>query len=841
MRKKIYGKIAHWIYHHDLAILAGALALSLLSLIAVQKLPLKSDLASLLPDNRPSVVALRDVVRKLGGVGQLLILITPPDRASGERFVDALGPELAKSPVINNVDYRRDREFFEKHRFLFVEQEDLRTIRKRLAEKLADIKQNHLPFVLNSITTPSGKPRVEVIIRQQRMALPAGSLEKQVAELRSSFQDIEEKYKGTPRDEYYASKDHRIYMIALYPKGQSTDVGFARSMLARVDTVVKRVNEERFGGMMKVEYGGTFKTAIDDYKTVIRDVERATIITVVALVLLLTFMFRQPLIVLLLGLPQVMAVLWTFAMAYLLIGSLNVFTVFLFNILFGVGIEFGIQMYARYAEERRAGTPVEESLTRVLQHTWSACLTAAMVAGFAFFSLTVTRFKGFSEFGLISGIGIFLALAAMVVGFCPLVVRLEKLRWLRLRVPGAVAPRLSEPKPRLRPFPHVRRVLLVSLGVTAICGFAGMGIEFDYDLSKLKASNPHALELERRIASVFNLSLTPAAVIAPDEERLLEVVATLKARAKAAGKGTIDTVRSIESVIPADQPARLRELTAIRRLLSDDLFKLASDAQRREIEDLKRSMDVTPVSPGDIPADLRWKFRGGADGPSGYLAYVYPRVSMDHGRSVIAFSNDVSTIPTSSGTLRAASPQLIIGDMIQLMIHDGKLAIFLTFLAIFVVLLIDFRSLRHTVILILPVTLGVIVLLGVMAAFRIKFDFYNMIALPTILGLGIDNAIYLYHRYLEEGPGRIRVVLRETGRAVFITATAMVIGFSGLLFAVHPGLKSIGVLAVLGIVTVLASLLTFFPAFLQLLESRSPVPVDVAVTEPKAKNVRQHG
>jgi predicted RND superfamily exporter protein len=229
-------------------------------------------------------------------------------------------------------------------------------------------------------------------------------------------------------------------------------------MLGRVDAVVKRVNEEQFGGAMKIEYGGTFKTAIDDYATVMRDVERATIITVLALVLLLTLTFRQPLIVFLLGIPQVMAVLWTFALAYLLVGSLNVFTVFLFNILFGVGIEFGIQMYARYAEERRAGTPVEQSLARVLEHTWSACLTAATVAGVAFFSLTITKFKGFSEFGLISGIGIFLALFAMIVGFCPLVVRLEKLGWLRVARgarpvparPGA-APRIARVLPYTRP------------------------------------------------------------------------------------------------------------------------------------------------------------------------------------------------------------------------------------------------------------------------------------------------------------------------------------------------------------------------------------------------------
>jgi hypothetical protein len=73
-------------------------------------------------------------------------------------------------------------------------------------------------------------------------------------------------------------------------------------------------------------------------------------------------------------------------------------------------------------------------------------------------------------------------------------------------------------------------------------------------------------------------------------------------------------------------------LGQIRVLLGDDLFKLASPEQRREIESLRMSMNLQPVRPEDIPPDLRWKFEGFRT-PEGYLAYVYPRVSMDRGES----------------------------------------------------------------------------------------------------------------------------------------------------------------------------------------------------------------
>ena len=45
-----------------------------------------------------------------------------------------------------------------------------------------------------------------------------------------------------------------------------------------------------------------------------------------------------------------MSLTWTFGVTYLAIGSLNMITVGLFAILFGLGIDFGIHIFARYRE-----------------------------------------------------------------------------------------------------------------------------------------------------------------------------------------------------------------------------------------------------------------------------------------------------------------------------------------------------------------------------------------------------------------------------------------------------------------------------------------------------------
>ena len=74
------------------------------------------------------------------------------------------------------------------------------------------------------------------------------------------------------------------------------------------------------------------------------------------------------------------------------------------------------------------------------------------------------------------------------------------------------------------------------------------------------------------------------------------------------------------------------------------------------------------------------------------------------------------------------------------------------------------------------------------------------------------------HRYLEEGKGSIEKVLRSTGEHISVSAMTTVVGFGGLLFSIHPGMRSIGELAILGIMLSLLASLIMLPALIHILE-----------------------
>jgi len=105
-----------------------------------------------------------------------------------------------------------------------------------------------------------------------------------------------------------------------------------------------------------------------------------------------------------------------------------------------------------------------------------------------------------------------------------------------------------------------------------------------------------------------------------------------------------------------------------------------------------------------------------------------------------------------------------------------------------------------------------------MYVFDIKLNLYNMIAFPTIIGMGIDNGVHIFHRYRETGFNSMRLVLRTTGQALLATSLTTMVGFSGLVWAKHPALSSIGVLSLIGLGSCFVTSVTLLPALLQIRE-----------------------
>ena len=135
---------------------------------------------------------------------------------------------------------------------------------------------------------------------------------------------------------------------------------------------------------------------------------------------------------------------------------------------------------------------------------------------------------------------------------------------------------------------------------------------------------------------------------------------------------------------------------------------------------------------------------------------------------------------------------VILNQMIQIAKIDGVRAAVAALITIFFLLLIDFRNLKLSLLTLLPLALSMASLLGIMAVAGIKFDFINIIAIPLLIGIGIDDGVHFTNTYCKSDHINMSEGMFQTGRAVVLTSLTTLVGFGSIALSHYPGLRSMG-------------------------------------------------
>lgn len=788
-------RLVRYIYHHYIGIIALATILSVFAGFFAAKLAanIKTDFADLLSDEYVSVSELNRIKARIGGIGPLMVVITSDDLGAAVSFMQVLADSLESSPLISSVSrFDSKKELLDKNRLLYMDLADLREINRRLDDHivLQKIKQSPLYFALDDEEEPG-----------------------------LDFADIEAKYQrdgaadAEPYRRYVLTREGNGVILRLYPAGLTTDVAFSRALIDHLDQTIAAIGPERFHPSIECVYKGSFQNSANQFAIIVRDLKSTALYSIVGVLLLITLFFRQVVGSLFITLPLLMSLTWTFGVTYLAIGSLNMITVGLFAILFGLGIDFGIHIFARYREARRRGMDIEQALSVTVRHTGKALSTTAFTTSVAFYSLLLTDFKGFSEFGFIVGTGILFSLVAMVA-ICPaFIVLAERLRWV-------IPIRKRSVLWRTGRYPKPWATLLVGAAITGYSLYYFGDLEFEYDFSKLKPAPPPNIN-KGSLPQSLKEGRSPAIVLTESYDEAMEVVRTVE-RIKAAhgDSSTVLNVKSVYSALPQAQDAKLALIADMRALL-DREEGLFSERECAKLDSLRPYLDVEKLTLYDLPADLTNEFKD-KDGRILNFVAINAAVELKDGKDAIRFAEEISRIETPTGTTYiASSSHIIVAEMLKVMLKDSSLAVILTLAVVAVVLLIDLRSFVDTLLVLTPLVNALVWVVGFMYAFDIKLNLYNMVAFPTIIGMGIDNSVHIFHRYQEVGRGSLRLVLRTTGVALLATSLTTMVGFSGLVPAIHPALTSIGVLSLVGLGSCFITSVTLLPALLQIREGRA--------------------
>lgn len=243
------------------------------------------------------------------------------------------------------------------------------------------------------------------------------------------------------------------------------------------------------------------------------------------------------------------------------------------------------------------------------------------------------------------------------------------------------------------------------------------------------------------------------------------------------------------------------------RIEIERLEKFANSFSTRYKQLVLNIADTSRITLSMLPAKVKSKYIS-TDGDL-FLITLYPKGNIWDVRNLETFYKQSREI-----THRLAGTPPMFYYLIEIIGQDGRRAAILTVILVFLFLLIDFKSPLKSIIAMIPLVTGFLWMLGLMAILGVKLTLVNIMGLPLILGIGIDDGVHILHRYQIEGKKAIHKVYSSTGKAVIITSFTTMLSFGSLVFATYRGYGSLGIALFIGVGACLLTTILILPVIL---------------------------
>jgi hypothetical protein len=363
----------------------------------------------------------------------------------------------------------------------------------------------------------------------------------------------------------------------------------------------------------------------------------------------------------------------------------------------------------------------------------------------------------------------------------------------------------------------VTAVLFVLLLAAAVA--AGRGTGFDYNFRNLQFDRKKvgdSQQVRDRQNQVYAASFAPGAVYVVDDFPAADRLGESLAASRRKPGSTIGRVRSLRDLVPPpDQLAERRMLLVdLSTELAGRWTERVKDADQRQLIDEFRAWKTPPgeLKASDIPESVRRPFFA-KDGSGKLILTIHPSADRKDARNAMAFASELYALPKIPGVVGPVGETVVFAEILRIVLAEGPKLVLLTLLLVFAIVFVYQRSLRETLIILFPLVGGVVFSLGILATFGLKLNFFNIVVIPSLLGMGVDSGVHYFRRWCRQG-GDVAAVQKELFEPMTIANWTTAIGFGGMLFANHPGIRSIGLFAVIGCLCAWVTNLFLFPGIL---------------------------
>ncbi|MBX9893908.1 MAG: MMPL family transporter [Nitrosomonas sp.] len=668
-----------------------------------------------------------------------------------------------------------------------------------------------------------------------------------------------------------AQKSTYQELIIAKPKLDYSQIFAAEEPIAAI-----RSEAEKMGfapdAIKNLRITGEVALAHDELNSAMHGAQDAGLLALVLVAVVLLLAFRSAGAIVTVMIALILGLLLTAAFATVAVGHLNLISIAFAVLYIGLGVDYAIHFLLRLEELRDP----EQSFSEALNHTGGdmgqSLLACAITTAIGFYAFMPTTYRGVAELGLISGTGMLISFLITMT----LIPALQRIFPVKTRKLPDSAQSINHVLDLPR---HSRKlVYFLTVAAIAASILALPKIRFDYNLLNLNNPRAESVQTFQELLGStedspwhINILVNDSEEIEPivkrvsvlpevksvismldlvpqqQEEKslLIEEMAMILGPVSfsptafliadhytvAEQRGALDRLRIALERLVGEQPehavansARKLQASLANLLLHLEKFSNASDGGDTKarmlralnddllsllpgsIQRLQLALSAQPFGEDALPVSIKELWQG-SDGV--YRIAVYPQENINDNDALRRFVRAVQEIAPSATGIPVIS--LEAGEaVVDAFIHAFTLAL----LGVVVALWIMLRSIASTALVLIPLLLSALFTCAGTVLLDLPFNFANIIALPLLLGIGIDSSLHMVHRS-RSGVVYESLLHTSTARAIFYSALTTLVGFGSLVFSMHQGTSSMGLLLTIGLLITIVCVLIILPVLLQ--------------------------
>lgn len=778
--------------------------ITLVCLFFASKINFEEDINQIIPKSEKSDLTAK-ILKQLNFSDKIIVIIenkSPDDSfqlsETANNFLDKLSPLKkyigAIQGKVNDNEISETFDFVNQNLPLFLDENDYREINRKL-QKDSIAKQVENNYV--SLVSPTSLVTKE-FIKKDPLGITFLGLKKLNALNISKDFKLE--------DNYIVTKDGKNLLLFIDPKNKSNDTKNNEFFVDQLNKIKDNINKQ-FKGKTEISYFGSPVIAVANAQQIKKDIQNTVVISMTVLLILLIYYFKNFFTPIIVFLPTVFSVLLALLILYFIKDKISAISLSVGAILIGITIDYALHILTHYKHNNN----IEELYKEITQPIILSSATTAV----SFLCLIFVRSEALKDLGLFASITVMLSSISALI----------------------IVPQLYHPKEKtgktntnfidkIGSYPYEKnKPLIIGCSLVIIaCLFGFRHVGFNEDIGDLNFI-PKDLKISeaklQKLSDITSKSIYTISYGNSEEESLTRNTQLNQFLEKEKQEGKILSYNSLGNVVLSqkDQQKKIenwkifwdnnkKNQTVSELITNGNKFGFNNSAFAQFTELLNKNYST--LSLRDYEKIKALQVSEFLSNEKGFYT-ISNVVKVDESKRDI-FINDVE----KKHDALAIDRQQMNENFLGLLKRDFNTLINYSLLAIVLTIIVFFRNFELTVLTMFPIVLTGIVTAGILYFLGLELNIFSTVVCTLIFGVGDDFSIFLTKAMQKEHTtGKNELPTYRTSIILAVFTTILSIG--SLIFAKHPALHSLALVALIGMFSVIIITSTLYPFWFRFL------------------------